>query len=88
MFFGNRRYIDDTFLLFSHSDHVVKFLDYLNTKHNNINFTMEPEQQGSLPFLDVRVSRDDNKFVTSVFRKPTFSGLGSLPSLVFNKIFH
>ena len=27
-------------------------------------------------FLDTAVHRKDNKFVTSVYRKPTFTGLG------------
>ena len=37
------------------------------------------EQNYSLPFLDVLVSRDPNNncFSTSIFRKPTFTGLGT-----------
>ena len=53
-----------------------QFLDYVNVKHPNINFTVENEKQGTLSFLDINISRSNNKFVTSVFRKDTFTGLG------------
>lgn len=36
---------------------------------------MEVEGGNSLPFLDVLVKRNDNKFIISVYRKPTFTGL-------------
>ena len=71
-----RRYVDDTFVLFSDKSHVPLFLNYLNRQHNNINFTMETENDRSLSFLDVSVCRNADGFSTSVFRKPTFSGLG------------
>ena len=50
------------------------FLDYLNQKHDNIKYTMEGEDCDGLAFLDTTVHR--NKCVTSVYRKPTFTGLG------------
>ena len=68
-----RRYIDDTFLLFSSELHVAKFLNYMNFKHQNMKFTVECEENISLSFLDIKVSRNSGKFQTSVFRKPTFS---------------
>ena len=67
-----RRYVDDTFLLFKDSDHVDQFLDYLNLKHTNIKFTKESEQDNTLPFLDVLVTRKHNTFETSVYRKKNF----------------
>ena len=30
---------------------------------------------GSLSFVDIKISRENNKFVTSVYGKPTFSGV-------------
>ena len=38
---------------------------------------MECESDGRLSFLDCEVSREKNGFQISVFRKSTFSGLGS-----------
>ena len=71
-----RRYVDDTFLLFKSASHVNLFLDYLNSKHPNIEFTKECEVNGTLPFLDVLVSKVGERFETSLFRKKTFTGLG------------
>ena len=71
-----RRYVDDTFILFSDKSHAPKFLNYINRQHDNINVTMETESTNSLSFLDVLVSRQNNEFVKSVFRKSSFSGLG------------
>ena len=71
-----RRYIDDTFLLFRDKSHLPEFLNYLNAKHPNIKFTFECENNGTLSFLDTKISRENNNFVSSVYRKPTFTGLG------------
>jgi len=70
-----RRYVDDTFLLFSSQSHVKKFHKYLNSRHVNMDFTYECEIDNKLAFLDVLVSRVSNQLVTSLYRKPTFSGL-------------
>ena len=69
------RYVDDTFLLFNQMSHAQKFLNYVNSKHPAIKFTIETENRNCLPFLDVNVRRFGNSFHTSVFRKPSFSGL-------------
>ena len=63
------------FLLFRHKDHWALFLDYLNHKHSNINFTMECGSCDKLPFLDYLVHRNKNRF-ESVFMKDSFTGLG------------
>ena len=47
----------------------------MNSRHKNIKFTKEVESNGSLPFLDVLVSREEGKFTTNIYRKPTFSGV-------------
>lgn len=71
-----RRYVDDTFIIFKDPSHADLFLNYLNGKHANIEFTCDKENNGSLSFLDVLVSRQaDGSFETNVYRKPTFTGL-------------
>ncbi|XP_057299414.1 uncharacterized protein LOC130630029 [Hydractinia symbiolongicarpus] len=70
-----KRYVDDVFVLFSSPSHLPLFKDYLNRQHINISFTFECEADKTLPFLDVSVSRNESKFVTSIYRKPTFSGV-------------
>ena len=72
-----KRYVDDTFLLFKDVGHIDLFLTYVNSKHPNIKFTKEIEEDMKLSFLDVTVTRTNNSFETSIFRKKTFTGLGS-----------
>ena len=38
---------------------------------------METEKENKLPFLDVEVIRKQGKFTTTVYQKPTFSGVYS-----------
>ena len=70
-----RRYVDDVFLMFEKRNQVKKFLKYMNTRHNNIKFTLEEEENDSLSFLDIKITRENGKLTTSVFRKKTFSGV-------------
>ena len=70
-----RRYVDEIFVLFRSPDHLEKFKNYLNSKHRNIRFTCEKEHNNSMPFLDVLITRTNNGFKTSVYHKPTFSGV-------------
>ena len=68
-----RKFVDDTVLLFRTTDHVEKFKIYLNKQHKNIKFTSEIEENGSLSFLDITITRVNSKFVTSFYRKPRIS---------------
>ena len=80
-----RRYINDIFvlfsspdhadILFSSPDHADKFREYLSSKHPNIKFSIEKEEDGCLPFLDVNIFCGNDKFATKVYRKKTFSGV-------------
>ena len=40
-----------------------------------MSFSFEQELNGKLSFPDVEVSRQQDKFVTTVYRKPSFSGV-------------
>ena len=73
--FVYRRFVDDTFVLFRTRYNAEKFKSYLHKQHKNIKFTSEIEENGSLSILDITITRENNKFVTSVYRKPTFSGV-------------
>ena len=67
------RYFQDIFVLFESAEHLSKFHAYFNTRHPNMSFSFEQEINGKLLFLDVEVSQQQGKFVTTVYRKPTFS---------------
>ena len=67
-----RWFVDDTFLLLQSKDRIEKFGSYLNKQQKNIKFISEIEENDSLSFLDIKI-KFENKFVTSVYCKPTFS---------------
>ena len=71
-----KRYVDDIFCLFNEFEDSQHFLNFINSQHPNIKFTVELAINGILPFLDVSVdiSKGD-KPQTTVFRKETFTGL-------------
>ena len=70
-----KRYVDDIFVLFNKPEHGQFFLEYINKKHKNMRFSIETETNRSLSFLDVKIFRENDKFVTSVCKKGTFSGV-------------
>ena len=70
-----KRHVADTFVLLNKPEHKQFFLQYMNKKHKSMQFSNETEMNGSLSFLDMKIFRENDKFVTSVFRKETFSGV-------------
>ena len=42
-----------------------------------MSFSMETEKQNKLSFLDVEVIGEQGKFTTTIYQKPTFSGVYS-----------
>ena len=67
------RYVDDTFAVFN-NENCNTFFIHLNSLHPSLRFTYEKESNHSLPFHDMLVERHDSEFLTSVYRKPTFTG--------------
>ena len=67
------QYIDDTFAIFNNEEDCNYFFIHLNSLHPSLCLTYEKESNHSLPFLDVLVERHDSEFLTSVYRKPTFT---------------
>ena len=70
------RFVDDSFAYFDEKEESDRFLHILNGLHPALKFTCEHEEDSRLPFMDVQVEKmDDGGAVTSVYRKPTFTGL-------------
>jgi hypothetical protein len=69
------RYVDDVFATVEKEEDAEKILEFLNRQHPNIRFTIEKEANGRLPFLDTEVIRCVGKYTTTVYHKPTFTGV-------------
>ena len=70
-----RRYVDDIFVLFKSNGHLKYFQEFLNSRHINMSFAMQTERQNNFSFLDIEVIREQGKFSTTIYCKPTFSGV-------------
>ena len=67
-----KRYRDDVYILWNGgSESLDCFFWQLNYKHSRIEFTIEREVAGVLPFLDLSIKRLHNKLITKVYRKDT-----------------
>ena len=75
-----KRYIDDIFILFEKPEQVLRFVNYMKKRHKNINFLFETEKDNSFYFLNVKICREKDKFVKSIFRKDTFSDVYTIIS--------
>ena len=63
------------YLFFNCESGVDKSLDFLNTRHPNIQFTFEKQVNKQISYLHVLVTNDPDQFCTNVFRKETAIGL-------------
>ena len=52
-----RRYLDDTFAVFSDERQAIQFFKYANAAHSNITFTIEKRHDNRLAFLDVVIKK-------------------------------
>ena len=68
------RYVDDTFVIFGSELECDRCHVNLNQLHPALKFTVEKEQTNYLKFLDVSVEKGGTGFLTSNYRKPTFTG--------------
>ena len=65
----------DDILRSAKSNDIDKILVRVNKLHPNLEFTIERQESGCLPFLDMMVKQADNHVETSWYRKPTDTGL-------------
>ena len=66
------RCVDDAFVIWLHGKEKLDcFHEHLSMQHRNIKFTVEHEKENKLAFLDVQVTRTNNRLTTSVYRKST-----------------
>lgn len=68
-----RKYVDDIILVID-EDQVAETLRVFNSVHSSIKFTIEKEVNGSIPFLDVLLTREGERITTNWYSKPVASG--------------
>ena len=72
-------FIGDMFMIFlsmfKTSEQADKFLDFLNSRHKNIKFTIKKEQDQKLPFLNVLITKSSNNRITTNYKKSKDTGL-------------
>ena len=66
------RYVDDILIIYNknHID-IGEVLSSFNSLTPNLKFTLEQEKDGTLNFLDISISKTNNKFSYGIYRKPT-----------------
>ena len=65
-------FVDDNLAVWEHGQDSLKdFLAHLNSFDSNLQFTIELEDSGKLPFLDVLIIKNIPSLDFSIYRKPT-----------------
>ena len=68
------RYVDDILCLWNGTDRLLNsFLSWLNLQYSTIDFTLEKEDNKSINFLDITITRIDSTLDFSIYRKPTYT---------------
>ena len=70
-----KRYVDNIFFLFESETQVESFKNFMNTCHPKIKIPFSKEHNKCFNFLDIKFIRENSVFTTSIYRKPTFSGV-------------
>ena len=68
------RYIDDIFVVVRNEEQLRELKEIFESL-SCLNFTYELPNEDSLPFLDVLVKKEENRYMTSVYTKSTNLGL-------------
>jgi hypothetical protein len=65
------RYVDDTFVVIKDKNNADKILEFLNKQHKTLKFTMEKEVNKSINFLDVKISRENDNSISTLYESLT-----------------
>ena len=73
--------VDDVYCLSQHGqENIQKFLDFMNSRHSWINWTVEVEKKGALAFVDLSLNRKEShtfKYSTFSSNRPRAEQLGN-----------
>ena len=71
-----KRQMHDVFFIWKGTKEELElFVWHLNGFEYRVQFTLEVEKEGFLPFLDVGISNLDEKQLIKIYRKPTHSSI-------------
>jgi hypothetical protein len=69
---GYYRYLDDILLVYdTRLTEIEQVLHHFNRTNKGIQFTLEQEQNNSIHYLDLIITRTKNNFQFKIYRKPT-----------------
>ena len=70
------KYVDDILGAFDNEKDPLIFLNLLNSRHPNIKFTIEKQNNHSIAFFDVFISGINNQsLILQTYHKSTYTGL-------------
>lgn len=82
------RYVDDIIICWTGTLRQIDvFVNKLNSVHSKIKFKLELEENKSLNFLDINITRVNNKLEFQIYRKPTQTDI-AIPSSSCHPIQH
>ena len=65
-----KREVDDVYCLWQYGlENIQRFLNYLNSCHSRIKWTIEVEKEGALPFVDLNLCRKAFRITAGIYRK-------------------
>ena len=65
------RYVDDILIIYDSAKINTQDIDtYINSIHSNIKLNITHEEQRSINFLDLTITRNQNKLEINIYRKP------------------
>jgi hypothetical protein len=71
---GYFHYVDDTLIIYDQTiTNINKVLNEFNQIYQNLQYTMELEENGKINFLDLTISRTNQTIKFNIFQKPTFT---------------
>ena len=71
----SKQCVDNIFTVIPGPQAATSFLDFLNSKHPSLDFTMETVTDNTLPFLEVNIAKNGAILGTSVYRKSANTAL-------------
>jgi predicted RND superfamily exporter protein len=75
------RYVDDIIIIFDNNHtNANDILNYMNKVHKDLQFKATEEIDNTISFLDLLITRNHNKLLMDIYRKPTTTDTITCPT--------